>query len=112
VDPPPARRPRPRRPLVRKVRRKIKAMLSISGVKQRYRSGKITRFQYKQRVDHLKFLRKKQLQAEVRRYKALREMLKRRYRRGAISRPQVKMLERQAKERHKMRLRQIKDVYR
>ena len=86
--------------------------MSISSVKRDYRSGKITRFEYKRRVDHLKFSRKKQLQAEVRRYKAQREALKRKYRRGLISRPQIKMLERRVKEQHKMRLRSIKERYR
>ena len=92
--------------------RPAKVRRSISTVKQRYRAGQISRFQYKQQVDHLKFLRKKQLQGEVQRYKVRREVLKNRYRRGLISRPQIKMLERALKQRHKMRLRQIKEAYR
>ncbi len=111
--PPPRAAPPPRRvnPAPRP-RKKPKPRVSISAVKRDYRAGKISRFQYKQRVDSLKFKRKKQLQNEVRRYKVQREALKRRYRRGLISRPQIKMLERRSKEQHKMRLRRIKETYR
>ena len=116
--PPPPPPPREAPPPARKVapaprpRKKPKPKPSISAVKRDYRAGKITRFQYKQKVDNLKFRRKKTLEVEVRRYKMVREALKRRYRRGLISRPQIKMLERRAKDAHKMRLRQIKERYR
>ena len=97
---PPAPRPR-RKPRV----------VSISKVKAQYRGGQITRFEYKRQVDALKFQRKKRLQAEVHRFRIQRDQFKMRYRRGAISKPQLKMMERRAKDRHKMRLRQIKFSY-
>ena len=104
--PPVVRRAPPPRP------RRVKQSKSIRDVKQQYQVGKITRFKFKQRVDHLKFLRKKELEAEKHRYRNKRRELTRRYRQRLISKPRVKMLERAAKVFHEMRWRQIKEKYR